>query len=195
MKNKRVPYIFIFSGPGGAGKTTLIKRLFRKKNIKDNFLKGITYTTRQIRPKEKEGKDYFFVTKDDFLKLKKNNFFLENQKVLDNYYGTPRYFYTQAKNQGKDLILCIDVKGGIYLKNHFKGGKIITLFITTPTEQDLYDRLNKRVENREIRDRRIALAKEEIKVSLKYDYLVVNKTIEAAIKQIEEIITKELNWR
>ena len=110
MKN---PRIFIISGPGGAGKTTIVGQLFSKEQIKKAFIQGITITTRKKRPQEKESRDYFFVEEEEFLRLKKSRFFLESEKVLDNYYGTPKILYALAKKKGKGLILCIDVKGGM----------------------------------------------------------------------------------
>ena len=101
-KNRRKkniqPKVFVISGPGGAGKTTLVDKLFCKKTLRNNFIKGISFTTRKRRPQEKEGRDYFFVSKEEFLRLEKRRFFLENQKVLENYYGTPKFFYKQAKS-------------------------------------------------------------------------------------------------
>jgi guanylate kinase len=180
--------IFILSGPSGAGKTTLLNELFRKRFIKNNFVRGISFTTRKIRPKEKKGKDYFFVTKKKFLKLKKENFFLETQRVLDNHYGTPRYFYARALEEKKDLILCIDVKGGMYLKKNFKLGKIFTIFISAPTERDLHQRLHKRADEKEMIKKRTELAKKELQFSKYYDYLIINQDIKTSLKTLESIL-------
>lgn len=180
--------LFVISGPGGAGKTTIVKELFREKNIKDAFIKGIAVTTRIKRPGEKNGKDYFFVSKDDFLKLKKKKFFLESQKVLKNYYGTPNFFYTLAKKQRKGLILCIDVKGGMCLKKRYKADKIVTLFIDAPTEKELFRRMEKREEVKDIMRKRVKLAKKESRFSKEYDYLIVNRDIKKSLEKIEEIL-------
>jgi guanylate kinase len=185
--------MFIISGPGGVGKTTLVKRLFRKKIIKENFLKTISFTTRKKRPQEKNGKDYFFINKEKFLKSKKKNFFLETQKVVDDYYGTPRYFYGQAKKEKKNLILCIDVKGAMYLKKRYKPDKIITIFVWAPLKE-LYERLKKRKENKEVIKKRIALTKKELQFLEKYDYVIVNQNIEIALKILESILIAE-NFR
>jgi len=184
----KLPKIFIFSGPGGAGKTVLINKLFDKKYIQSVFMKGITVTTRTKRPREKEGKDYFFVSKEEFLRLKKKKFFLESQKILDDYYGIPKLFYALAKAGKKHLILCIDVKGGMYLKKHLKAGRITTIFIAAPTEKELYRRMKKRAEGKEVIERRTMLAKKELQFSQYYDYVIVNKDIKKSLKKIEDIV-------
>ncbi|MEI8349388.1 MAG: guanylate kinase [Candidatus Omnitrophota bacterium] len=187
----RKPTIFILSGPSGAGKTTLVNELFGKEQIQKYFVRGISVTTRPKRPQEQQGKDYFFVSKPVFLKLKSKKFFLESQRVLNNYYGTPRYFYTDAAKGKKDLILCIDVKGGMYLKKQRNLGKIITLFISAPTEGDLCQRLEKRVEKKETIAKRIELAKKELQFAKYYDALIINKDIHASLRKLENILLAE----
>ncbi|UCG34598.1 MAG: guanylate kinase [Candidatus Omnitrophota bacterium] len=185
------PTIFIFSGPGGAGKTTLVDKLFRKKPIRRAFVKGISFTTRRIRPGERGGRDYFFVSKEEFLKLKKKNFFLENEKVLSDYYGTPKYFFAVAKREKKDLILCIDVKGGMYLKKNFKQARTITIFISAPTEKELQARLKKRIEAAEMIKKRIKLSKKELQSSRYYDYVIINQDLSTSLNVLEAILLAE----
>ena len=185
MKQAR---IFIISGPGGAGKTTLLNKLFRKEQIQKSFMKGISITTRPKRPQEKDGKDYFFVSKEEFSKLEKKKFFLESQKILDDHYGTPKILYLLAKRLKKGLILCLDVKGAMYLKKSKRLGKIVTIFIGAPTEKDLYRRMKKRVEARDVAKRRVKLAKKEVQFSKRYDFLVVNKDIRSTLRKLEKII-------
>lgn len=180
--------IFILSGPGGSGKTTLLNTLFRKKDFAKHFMRTVSFTTRQKRPREKEGKDYFFVSKKEFLARKKKNFFLESQKVVDDYYGTPKYFYAKAKDEHRSLILCIDVKGGMYLKKHLKIGKIVTIFISAPTRSELYKRLMVRAEKKDVIRKRLALAKQELQFSRYYDYVVINKDIKTAVHDLEKIL-------
>jgi len=185
MKN---PKVFVISGPGGAGKTTIVEQLFLCEKIKKDFIKGITITTRKKRPQEKDGKDYFFVEEEEFLRLKKRNFFLESQKVLENYYGTPKILYALAKREGKSLILCIDVKGGMYLKKDSKAKKVTTIFLVAPSEKELYRRMKKRAEEKRVIQKRVKLAKEELQFSKYYDYLVTNRNIKDTLKELEGII-------
>ncbi|MBU1112956.1 MAG: guanylate kinase [Candidatus Omnitrophica bacterium] len=187
MKRKN-PTIFVISGPGGAGKTTLLEQLFKKRQMRDIFIRGVAVTTRKKRPQENNAKDYFFVNKKDFLRLKKEGFFLESQKILNDYYGTPKIFYALAKTQNKDLILCVDVKGGLYLKKKHKAGKIITVFIAAPTQRELYLRMKKRAENKKVMNQRVALAKKELRCAKQYDYLVTNENVARALKRLEEIL-------
>jgi guanylate kinase len=184
------PKIFVLSGPGGAGKTTLLKRLFHKKFIKDNFLKAISLTTRQRRFRERKGKDYLFVSKKEFLNLKRKGFFLETQKVLEDYYGTPKYFYREALKKKKNLILCIDVKGGMYLKRKLKPDRIVTVFISVP-KQLLYRRLKKRRESERTIKKRLTLAKKELQFSKRYDYLIINQELKTTLKNLETVLRRE----
>ena len=182
------PNIFVISGPGGVGKTTLIKELFCKKSIQESFMKAITVTTRQRRPQEVEGKDYFFVEKEEFLRLKKRKFFLENEKVLDDYYGTPNLFYKLAKAKNKGLVLCIDVKGGMHLKKNCKVAKVISIFVEAPNKQELYKRMKKRAESKEMMKKRVELAKKELQFSKYYDYVILNKSIKTTVQKLKEIL-------
>jgi guanylate kinase len=188
MMKKKNPKIFILSGPGGVGKTTLVEELFKKEAIQKKFMKGISVTTREIRPKEEDGVDYFFIPEDEFVRLKKKKFFLESEKVLEHYYGTPKLYYKMAKGKGKDLILCIDVKGGLWLKKHFKTGKITTIFIDAPSKKDLHKRMKKRAESKELIKRRVELADKELKSLKNYDHVVVNKSIKNSLKELEKIL-------
>jgi guanylate kinase len=184
----KAPTIFIISGPSGAGKTTLLNQLLRQSQIRKKFMRAISFTTRQRRPREKNKKDYIFISKGDFLKLKKNNFFLEWQKVLDNYYGTPKYFYTQAAKDNKDLILCIDVKGGMYLKKKHKIGKIVTIFVSAPNKKELFKRLQKRIEKEDSIFKRLSLAKTELKFCRYYDYAITNSDIKDSVAKLRDIL-------
>jgi guanylate kinase len=183
--------LIVISGPSGAGKTTLLEKLFKKKFIRENFLRTVSVTTRNKRPKERNNRDYFFMTNERFLKLRRKGYFLETQVVLDHYYGTPRYFYDRALKAKKNLILCIDVKGGMYLKKHFKLGKIVSIFIKAPTETDLLARLKGRADQNAIIKKKIRLAKKELHFAKFYDYVVVNQDLDTSTKILESILLSE----
>ena len=185
-KNK----IIVISGPSGAGKTTLLNRLFLKKRVRSNFVRSISYTTRPRRAGEHRKKDYFFIHTEEFRRLIKKEFFLEYQKVLNSYYGTPKYFIQEAKRTHKGLILCIDVKGGMYLKNNLKRYKIVTIFISAPTTQELSQRLRKRGDA-SVAQERMALAKKELLFVKDYDYLIINQEIKESLRLLEAILTAE----
>lgn len=169
----------------------MVKQLIRRRAIKDGCISGITFTTRNKRPGEKEGRDYFYVAREEFRILKAAGFFLESTKVLENHYGTPKYFYELARKEKKDLVLCIDVKGGMYLKKNFRPGRIVTVFISAPSEGDLYKRLRKRVERKDFIEQRISLAKKELQFARYYDYLVINKNIQESLEILEGIFLAE----
>jgi guanylate kinase len=183
--------VFVFSGPGGVGKTTLIEKLFKKKWAKEKLVRAISATTRAKRPGEKDGKDYLFVSRPEFLRRKRAGYFLESEQVLENFYGTPRFFYEEALAAKKSLVLCIDVKGGMHLKKHLGGSKIITVFISAPRKEDLLARLKCRNEDKAIIKQRIALAKQELKFAKAYDYRVVNHKLGLALEEAEAIIRRE----
>ena len=180
--------IFIFSGPGGAGKTTIVNELFKDADIAAQFMKAVAVTSRSQRPQEEEGKDYFFVSKEEFIYLKNHKFFLESESVADNYYGTPKLFQNIAQRFKRCLVLCIDVKGAMDLKKKVKTNKIVTIFITAPNEADLMRRMKKRCDNVDEIEKRKELAKKELQFSKYYDYVIINKTIKAAVKKAKEII-------
>lgn len=182
--------VIVISGPSGAGKTTLLKKLFSKRFIRNNFLLAVSCTTRVKRKGEREGHDYFFISQKEFRKLIKKKYFLEYQKVLNAYYGTPKYFLQKAKEQHKDLILCIDVKGGMYLKRKLKKGKVVTVFITAPTEEELSRRLRKRGDSAIVK-KRISLAKKELQFAKVYDYLIINQNLKDAVKLLEAVLIAE----
>jgi guanylate kinase len=183
--------LFVISGPSGAGKTSILQKLFQRRFVRANFLRGISYTTRQKRTGEKGGRDYYFVSKPGFLKLKKEKFFLETQKVLENFYGTAYHTYQKALRQKKGLIICIDVKGGKYLKKSFKKDRMVSVFIGPPRAKELYRRLTKRGETKETIGKRVRLAEKEMKYIQFYDYVVINDKIKESVDNLEAILRAE----
>jgi guanylate kinase len=183
--------LFIISGPGGVGKTTLVEKALRKRSLAKKFIRNISCTTRQIRPGEKNGKDYFFLSEEEFLKNLRSGFFLEHQKVAGNYYGTPRFLYEKAKKLNKNLLLCIDVKGGMFLKKHFKDGPIASIFVTAP-RNELLSRLKNRAEKPEVIKKRMALAKKEMAYQKHYHRVLINANFKKALKELERILLEKI---
>ena len=132
--------MFILSSPSGAGKTTLVKKIVRNKN----YSVSISHTTRFPRPTEKNGKDYYFVSKNKFKKLIKKREFLEHAKVFDNYYGSSKKLVIEKLNKGKNIIFDIDWQGTRQIRNKNLKYKLVTIYILPPSKKELLNRLNKR---------------------------------------------------
>lgn len=179
--------IFIISGPSGSGKTTLYKKLLASRNLKSRLVKSISVTTRGKRPGERQGRDYHFVSLKMFLHKKRSGHFLESQKVYDNYYGTPQKAVKDLLAQGKNVLLCIDVKGAKVVLRRFP--KAITIFIKTSSQAVLKKRLASRgSEMKDIVDLRLKVAKQELQESKNYKYVVVNDDLRVSLKRLKQII-------
>lgn len=176
--------LIIISGPSGVGKGTLVKKILKDL---DDVILSVSATTRKPRNGEKNGKHYYFITEDNFLEIVKNDGFLEYARYNSNYYGTPKSNIENMINNGKNVILEIDVQGAIEIKNKFK--RSITIFIMPPCINDLYERLRGRnTETSEEIEKRIARAKQEISLAEQYDYIVVNDSMVDAEEKIKDII-------
>ncbi|MGB5919469.1 guanylate kinase [Arcobacter sp.] len=184
MVNEKKGAILIISGPSGCGKSTLLKEVY--KDIGDYYF-SISSTTRAPRVGEKDGVDYFFISKEEFLKDIESGYFLEWAEVHGNYYGTSLKPVNKAVSEGKLAIFDIDVQGHDIARE--KLNNIITsVFITTPNLSELEKRLNNRAtDSKEIIENRIKNAKEEIKHFQKYDYFIVNDDLESASKELVSI--------
>lgn len=184
MANEKKGAILIISGPSGCGKSTLLKEVY--KNIDDYYF-SISTTTRAPRVGEKDGVDYFFVKKEDFLEDIKAGNFLEWAEVHGNYYGTSLKPIKKALDEGKLVVFDIDVQGHEIVRE--KLNDITTsVFVTTPSLSELEKRLNNRdTDSKEIIEKRIKNAKDEIKHFQKYDYFIVNDDLEASSKQLVSI--------
>src|SRR5574344_46674 len=173
--------ILILSGPSGCGKSTLLKEIY--KNI-DNYYFSISTTTRAPRTGEKDGVDYYFVSKESFEKDIEDGNFLEWAKVHDNYFGTSLKPIVVALNEGKLVIFDIDVQGHKIVRKKLNS-QVTSVFITTPSLTILKDRLYSRnSDSKDIIEKRLINAKEEINSFLDYDYLIVNDDLEKATKEI-----------
>jgi len=178
---KKTGLLFVVSGPSGVGKSSLIDR-FLKEDATTRF--SISYTTRQIRPLEKDGKDYYFVDIDTFQTMVKEEQFLEWENVHGHLYGTPRKQIGETLGKGMDMILDIDVKGALRVKETCPAARLI--FIEPPSKEDLVKRLSLRGE-KEL-DLRMKRVEEELERKSFFAYTIVNDTLVRAYEDFRHII-------
>ena len=179
--------LIVISGPAGTGKGTVVGRLLEKN---PNIKLSISKTTRKPRPGEKEGVNYFFVSREQFEEEIKNERFLEYAEYNNNYYGTPKDFVFEALEKGFDVILEIETQGALKIKKAFSDAVLI--FLLPPSIEELYKRLVKRGTESEDEIRaRLEIAKNEIKLVPEYDYCVINDNVDDAAEKIQKIIEVE----
>ena len=145
MSSEKDGIIVVLSSPSGAGKTTLVKKIAKE----NNFQISISHTTRKPRTNEENGKDYFFVSEEEFKNLINNKAFLEYAKVFENYYGSSKTNVIEALNKGDNVIFDIDWQGTEQIKNQKLNYKLITFFILPPSKTELFNRLK----NRDMKDK------------------------------------------
>ena len=180
--------MFILSSPSGAGKTTLVKRITKNKN----FLVSISHTTRLPRPSEKNGKDYFFTSKNNFKKLIKNKKFLEHAKVFNNYYGSSKDFVIKKLKKGKNIIFDIDWQGTRQIRNKKMNYNLLTIFILPPSKKELLKRLIKREKkNYKTVQKRMKSFKKDLSRWTEYDFVVINDDLNKCYKRIMLALKKK----
>ena len=196
--------VFIISAPSGSGKSTLTAELRR---LASRLEFSISYTTRQPRGSEQNGREYFFITREEFEKMIAEDQFLEYAEVFGNYYGTARSFLHEAFARGNDLILDIDVQGAAQVEKKLPDA--VSIFILPPSREELEQRLRRRTlaENETRREltgegksadeieaiiqRRLHEASREIENYSLYDYILVNEKVEPAIDVLQAIVNAE----
>ena len=182
--------IIILSSPSGAGKTTLVKKI----SFLNNFVISISHTTRIPRSNEVHGKDYFFITKEEFKKLIDNNELLEHAEVFKNLYGSSKKFIFDNLKEGKNVIFDIDWQGAEQIKQKKLNYKLITFFILPPSRKVLFDRLSNRdMKNKLIVEERMKQFDRDLLHWKKYDFVAINDDLETCYHQIVEIIKAKLN--
>ncbi len=188
MKEQRNGLLLVVSGPAGVGKGTLDKALMERNN---RIKMSVSATTRAPRPGEVEGVHYFFKTEEEFKAMVDRGEFLEYMHVFgSNYYGTPRSFVEQHLANGYDVILEIDVQGAMKVKQAFPDAVLI--FITAPSMSEIKSRLIGRgTESMEQVEKRFATAFEEVKMTPRYDYVIVNDVVDKAVHHMEAILEAE----
>ena len=183
--NKGIP--IVISAPSGCGKDTILEQLFK---INDNLAYSVSATTRAMREGEIDGVSYHFHTRESFESMIKNNEVLEYTEYCGNYYGTPKKAVQDMLNEGKDVILKIEVEGAMNIKKIFP--ECVLIFILPPSFAELDRRLRKRgTETEETIAARIAQAKNELEFADKFDYLIVNGELEKAVTDVNTVILSE----
>ena len=187
-KNNRRGVVLVISSPSGAGKTTICKKIVS--NIKDVNL-SVSVTTRKKRISELEGKDYFFKSKDDFLRMIENDEFIEHAEVFGNYYGTLKSEILDKIENGIDVLLDIDWQGTRQIQNYIPDD-VVKVFVLPPSIKELEYRLGNRAsENKDEFFKRMSEAKKEISHYDEYDYIIINKDINVAVNSITSILFVE----
>ena len=178
--------LVIISGPSGSGKGTVVKQLDPAKG----YALSISVTTRKPREGEKNGRDYFFIPEDEFIRLRQEDTLLEHYFYVGNYYGTPKVYVEEQIANGKIVILEIDVNGALQVKEKFP--EAVLVFLMPPTLIELQRRLvNRATEDAVTIEDRLKKAYEEIPFISKYDYLVINDKIDEAVAKVDTIVAAE----
>ena len=176
--------LVVVSGFSGAGKGTLMKELLKRY---DNYALSISATTRAPREGETDGKEYFFVTKEQFEKMRDERKLIEYAQYVNNYYGTPKEYVEQKMAEGKDVILEIEIQGALKVKKRFPDA--LLLFVTPPSAEELRRRLVGRgTETLEVINARLARAAEEASGMEAYDYLLINDDLDRCGEEMHQLI-------
>ena len=179
-------HLYVISAPSGTGKTSLVKALIEKD---PSIRLSVSTTTREPRAGEVNGRDYFFVKKEDFDRQKNDNEFLEWAFVYGNFYGTSATLVKNSINRGENVLLEIDWQGAFKIKQRFDRGMLTLIFIRPPSLEILKERLQKRGQDKiSVITERLATAKEEIAKSVNFDYVIINDDFEIAVSELYRII-------
>ena len=179
--------LLVVSGPSGVGKGTLCAAL-RKEILDIEY--SVSATTRSPRPGEVHGRDYFFYTRAEFESMVKKAELLEWAVVYNQLYGTPKEYVESVLEEGKDIILEIDIQGARQIKQSYPKG--VFVFVAPPSLEELHKRLVQRgTDSTEEIQRRLSLAQEELQRALEYDYLVPNEDLEQAVLNLKSILLAE----
>ena len=180
--------LVVLSGFSGAGKGTLVKELLKRHP--GTYALSVSATTRSPRVGETDGKEYFFVTKERFEEMIRDNGFIEYASYVGNYYGTPKAYVEQERKAGKDVLLEIEIQGALKIREQFPDAVLI--FIAPPDAETLSARLKGRgTESPEQIEGRLRRAAEESRYMKDYDYLVINDTLDRAAEELHSLIASQ----
>jgi guanylate kinase len=185
MSSTFTPLIYIISAPSGSGKSTLVNELLK---LVPDLDFSISYTTRAPRGSEQNGKQYHFVSREEFEQMIRDDEFLEHASLYGrDYYGTARRFLREAEQKGHDLLLDIDVQGAAQIKQKLPDA--VSIFVLPPDRKTLEWRLRKRGEDsKKVMERRLDAARREIENYDKYDYILINDDLEESIESLQAIV-------
>lgn len=188
MRFDKKGLLIVFSGPSGVGKGTVRKEVFEK--LKDKLYYSISMTTRAVREGEKNGVDYFFKSREEFVKEIEKGNLLEYNEYVGNFYGTPKDIVFDKINNGIDVVLEIDVNGALQIKE--KVPNCVSIFVAPPSFDELKQRLiGRNTDSTEIIEKRLKKAEVEIGKASVYDYIVINDDVQIASNEVVSIIESE----
>ena len=180
--------LLIVSGPSGVGKGTICNALLEK--YPQDYALSVSATSRKPRGEEKDGREYFFHTREEFEKMIEDGMLLEYANYTGNYYGTPRQWVEERMQEGISVILEIEYQGGFQIKS--KLPETLMIFIMPPNVEELISRLkNRGTETQEQILRRLEKAEEEMAVAERYDYIIVNEDVEKSVEMLHNIVSYE----
>lgn len=176
--------LLILSGFAGSGKGTIVRELIKRY---DNYALSVSATTRAPRPGEEDGREYFFKTREEFENMISRDEFLEHAEYVGNYYGTPRKYVEDMLEEGRDVILEIEMQGALSVKE--KCPEAALMFVMPPSVQEVYNRLKKRgTESEEVIMKRMRRGAEEAEGIGKYDFLIINDDLEECVNEVHNTV-------
>ena len=193
MKNeKKRGLLIIMSGPSGVGKGTIRREVMKDKSL--NLFYSVSMTTRNRRPGEVDGEDYYFVSKEEFQRNIDNDNLLEWAEFVGNRYGTPKDKVEAMRDEGKNVMLEIEVNGTTQVLEKCQGHDVVSIFIIPPSFEELENRIRHRgTESDEVIKQRVEKAKREMELKYHYEFIVLNDDLERASEEVRDIIRSKMN--
>ena len=191
-KSNKRGLLIIMSGPSGVGKGTIRREVMKDQSL--NLYYSVSMTTRERRPGEVDGEDYYFVSKEEFQRNIENNNLLEWAEFVGNRYGTPKDKVEKMRDEGKNVLLEIEVNGTTQVLKNCQGRDVISIFILPPSFEELENRIRHRgTESDEVVQTRLKKARAEMELKYHYEFIVLNDDLDRAAKEVKDIIRSRMN--